>query len=320
MPELGELESVPIRSQWPDEARDFTPWLASDGLELLAATIGLPLVLEGTEQSIGPFSADVVCIAGTEDDPRRVVIENQYGRSDHPHLGQLLTYLAGKDAYTAVWIAEEFRDEHVAAVMWLNDNSGPEKSFWALEVQLWRIGQSLPAPAFAVIAAPNEVVKSAADSGQVLSEQRLGRLQFWEGFHQFLAKEQSEVKVSKPVSGSWVTNSIGRTGVYIGLVFTNYDLEHQRFVSDEVTRLEFVFTGPFAVERFDALSPQRETITAQLGLPVPVWYDRSSKDRKIFRQRLWPAGAADREAMYRWLYEQLLAFREIVVPRALELP
>ena len=90
---LGRLEPYPIKERWPNEDKDFTPWLAdAENLSLLGDTIGLSLTLIGMEQAVGPFYADIVCdAAGSDGEERRVVVENQYGRSDHNHLGKLLT-------------------------------------------------------------------------------------------------------------------------------------------------------------------------------------------------------------------------------------
>jgi len=109
MPDLGQLEKVDLRSVWNDEAGDFTPWLASEeNLDLLGNTIGIELELDSTEKSVGPFNADILR-KDTIDD-QWVLVENQLERTDHPHLGQLLTYAAGLDTVTIVWIARRFSD------------------------------------------------------------------------------------------------------------------------------------------------------------------------------------------------------------------
>ena len=116
---LGRLESVEPRDVWSSESEDFTPWLAqAENLKLLGETIGLDLELEAQEKDVGPFRADILCKETSSDD--WVLIENQLERTDHTHLGQLLTYAAGLKAVTVVWVARIFTEEHRAALDWLN--------------------------------------------------------------------------------------------------------------------------------------------------------------------------------------------------------
>jgi hypothetical protein len=122
VPSLGRLLQVGLREIWPGEAIQFTPWLAlPENLGLLGSTLGLQLIAERTEAAVGGFSADI--LARNAADNSVVVIENQLEQTDHTHLGQILTYLAGLDAKTVIWIARRVRDEHRAAVEWLNTNT-----------------------------------------------------------------------------------------------------------------------------------------------------------------------------------------------------
>ena len=118
---LGIFEKVDIRALWPHEAADFTPWLAkNENLRLLGDAIGIELKVKNTEVSVGPYSADIVAEdVNCGDD---VVIENQLGKTNHDHLGKLITYAANLDAKTLVWIAPDFTDEHRRAVDWLNNS------------------------------------------------------------------------------------------------------------------------------------------------------------------------------------------------------
>lgn len=153
---LGKLEKVELREAWVTEAGDFTPWLAQpENIQLLGETIGLEdLELAGQEQAVGPFRADIVCHATT--DNSLVLIENQLERTDHNHLGQLMTYAAGLQAVTIIWVAAHFTDEHRAALDWLNDITDDTFNFFGLEVELWKIGDSSPAPKFNVVSQPND--------------------------------------------------------------------------------------------------------------------------------------------------------------------
>ena len=175
---LGKLEAVDLRSIWSDEARDFTPWLA-EHLDELGAALRLDLQLTETEAAVGSFAIDV--LAEAEDGV--VVIENQLERTDHSHLGQLLTYAAGRDARVLIWITPEFRDEHRAALDWLNRWTSEEISAYGVEARLVRIGDSLPAPEFRAVAFPNDWSRQgrspAGDTG-LSGEEKDRRIRFFD--------------------------------------------------------------------------------------------------------------------------------------------
>ena len=165
--ELGRLEEVDLRAIWSDEARDFTPWLA-DHLEELGKALHLDMHLVEAEGAIGPFAADIIA----DGENGLVVIENQLERSDHGHLGQLLTYAAGRDARTLIWIAPELRDEHRAAINWLNRWTQREIAIYGVVVRAVRVENSLPAPVFLSVASPGSSrpirsVRRDSDQGEV---------------------------------------------------------------------------------------------------------------------------------------------------------
>ena len=134
---LGTLKNVNLREAWSHEAQDFTPWLA-DNLDRLSAAIGIPLELEGQEVSVDSFSADI--LARNPQNDSRVLIENQLEQTDHTHLGQILTYLAGLEAQVVIWVASSFRDPHISAVQWLNDDTVAPFAFFAVQVKAVQIG------------------------------------------------------------------------------------------------------------------------------------------------------------------------------------
>ncbi len=152
---LGRIERVSVRSIWPSESGDFTPWLA-ENLHFLGEAIGTELELEVEEKSVGSFRADILAKDISTDS--WVLIENQLGRTDHCHLGQLITYAAGLKAVTIVWIAEQFTDEHTAALDWLNTISDDSVCFFGVQVEVWSINEST-APKFNVVNRPNSWIK-----------------------------------------------------------------------------------------------------------------------------------------------------------------
>ena len=163
--ELGRLEGVEVRTVWEHEARDFTPWLL-DHADHLAETLGIDLELNQSEHSVGGFSLDLVGRDLTND--AVLIVENQLEGTDHNHLGQILTYAAGTDASSIVWIATSFREEHRQAIDWLNEQTRENIRFFGIELKVARIGTSLPAPLFNLVAQPNDSSRSAP-------QPRLGR-------------------------------------------------------------------------------------------------------------------------------------------------
>jgi hypothetical protein len=144
---LGRLTRVDLRNIWTSESSDFTPWLArEENLTVLGEALSIDLELEAQEKAVGPFRADILCKdIGTG---AWVLVENQLERTDHSHLGQLLTYASGLEAVTIVWIAARFTEEHRSTLDWLNKITDESFRFFGLEVELWRIGDSPAAPKF----------------------------------------------------------------------------------------------------------------------------------------------------------------------------
>ena len=204
---ISRLTKVSLREAWPHEAADFTPWLAKpENLELLGDAIGMKLELEAEEKSVGPFRADIVCrdlVRGAF-----VLIENQLECTDHSHLGQLLTYAAGLEVTTIVWIAKSFTDEHRAAIDWLNNKTPSDISLFGLEIELWRIGDSAMAPKFNIVCQPNDWSRSVTASIHN-SELRQFCTEYWSGVL-FALQEMGMNQVnSRPAGKQDMTFDVG---------------------------------------------------------------------------------------------------------------
>ena len=129
---LGRLQKVELHDVWVSESAGFKPWLAQpENMKLLGETIGIDLECEAQEKEVGPFRADILCKDTANDN--WVLIENQLERTDHTHLGQLLTYAAGLEAVIIVWIAERFTEEHRATLDWLNERTDEKINCFGLE-------------------------------------------------------------------------------------------------------------------------------------------------------------------------------------------
>ena len=196
---LSKLERVPLREAWKHEANDFTPWLAEeDNLNTLADALGLAeLELVATEHWVGEFKLDILCVSGDD----QVIIENQLEKTNHSHLGQILTYAAGTGAKKVIWVAESFRPEHVAALEFLNQNTTEELSFFAVEVELWRIGDSPFAPKFEVIAKPNDWAKTGREqtrSAANATPTKQRQLKLWTELVAKMSTAVPHIKPQKP--------------------------------------------------------------------------------------------------------------------------
>lgn len=183
MTEIGRLTEVAPREAWPGEAEHFTPWLAAH-LGELGQVLGLELEAVGSEAPVENFRADVLARDVTGE--ALVLIENQLERSDHRHLGQIMTYLAGLGARVVVWIATDFHEPHLAAIKWLNEHTVEPYAFFAVKLRVVRIGDSPLAPIFDVVERPNtwERRTQAAvrrSTGEVSEEGRSYR-EFWNAY------------------------------------------------------------------------------------------------------------------------------------------
>ena len=175
---LGALETANLRDAWKHEAQDFTPWLA-ENLDRLTNVLGIELEKEDTEVQVGPYRADIVARAPTDDS--RVVIENQLEEANLQHLGQVLAYLAGLEARIVVWIARDFDEAHLSAIRWLNDHTVDPYAFFAVRVRVVRIGDSPLAPVFEVLQRPSNWDRNVRDTATRgdLSDRGRHRRDFW---------------------------------------------------------------------------------------------------------------------------------------------
>jgi hypothetical protein len=192
-----------LREAWLHEERDFTPWLM-ENIDHIGDAIGIPLEAVGREIRVGPFEADIVAI--NPQDGTRVLIENQLEPADHRHLGQIMTYLAGLEISTVIWIAPRFSDEHLSAIKWLNDNTTERFSFFAVKLRVVQIADSPLAPILEVVQKPNGWERQlAAARRQTAGDSVLGdaRLAFWRDYIARCPAAEGQGIVQSRLSYSW---------------------------------------------------------------------------------------------------------------------
>ena len=134
------------------------PWILRHGLPRMRTwpywATRMEIAADETESAVGDFSADIMAAeAGTG---RKIIIENQLEDTNHDHLGKLITYASGKNANMVIWVVKHAREEHRAAIEWLNSHTDDEVGFFLCEIHLYRIDDSRPAVKFEVIEKPND--------------------------------------------------------------------------------------------------------------------------------------------------------------------
>ena len=254
---LGKLERIDPREYWKDEAKDFTPWLAQEeNLELLGDTIGLQIELQNTEILVGKYRADI--IARDVNSERTIIIENQLEKTNHDHLGKIITYASGLGAEIVIWICNSVTDEHRNAIDWMNEISNEQIAFFALEIELWRINESPPAPKFNIVCSPNEWAKTIKKSSinNETSGIRLLQGEFWEALKDYFEENGTFLKLSKPPFRNYYGIALGRAG--FGLNFT---------VNTHTNKLccEIYTNGKNAKIAFSLLEKEKEDIEAIIG-------------------------------------------------------
>jgi hypothetical protein len=204
MAELGRLVPLDPREVWPHEAHDFTPLLLENA-DALAEVLEIDLELSAAEHPVGGFSLDLVGRDLTNNCV--LIVENQLSATDHGHLGQLITYAAGTDARTIVWLAPAFREEHRQALDYLNGLGGEDHRFFGVEIGVVRIGGSIPAPLSKLRAQPNDWHAQVAAVAKTTSQQA-GKAPLYQAFWaRFLERVRTEhpdwTNARKPQTANW---------------------------------------------------------------------------------------------------------------------
>lgn len=304
VPGLGRLTEVPPREVWPHEAHHFTPWLLGN-VDVLSELLGMDLVLEVAEHPVGGFSLDLKGYDGSTGET--VIVENQLEVSDHTHLGQIITYAAGTDPTTIVWVTTGFRPEHRAAIDWLNERTDENTRVFGVVIRVVRIGESTPAPAFELVAQPNDwnkiVKKATARTNPELSQRGATYQEFWEVVTAKVSPEHPSWVRKSPSTGSYYDTHFGVPGVVGPLGWTRDGL---------VSQIYMLANDPaLAQTRFQTLFDSRKHFEEILG-ETPVW--DPMENRKATRVSLVSAytDIEDRAAwpdMIDWLIDSQVRLR-----------
>jgi hypothetical protein len=221
---IGKLQRVPLREVWKHEAHNFTQWLEQN-IDALNTAIDLNLVNVDREQAAGDFSIDLVA----EDDAGATwIVENQLEKSNHDHLGKIITYLTAMSARGAVWIVSDPRPEHVTAIAWLNESSSG--AFYMVKVEAVRIGESPAAALFTLIVGPSKEAKSVGLAKKEIAERYGIRKRWWTTLLERSAKVSKLHTHLAPGESSYLGTSSGVPGLYLNYVVGMNDCAAELYI------------------------------------------------------------------------------------------
>jgi hypothetical protein len=305
-PSLGRLTTVPPREVWTHEAHNFTPWVLQN-VDVLSDLLGMDLALDVAEHPVGDFSLDI--LGRDLSDDSVVIVENQLAQSDHLHLGQILTYAAGTNPKTIVWITTGFRPEHRAALNWLNEHTDPGTRFFGVEIDVVRIGDSAPAPNFRLVAEPNDWekhVRAATTAGPMSEASQLYK-GFWEQFRGRVVTEHPEWGARGGTRESaWSDVPTGTSGTTLCSAFRGGSL-----------RLELVFKAldpALNLARFEALHAKKDQFEQALGESAK-WDEMAGKQiARVYVSSPFDSVADVDQwpAMMDWLMDQHVRFKRAI--------
>lgn len=256
---IGKLTEVDVRTLWKHEQYDFSNWLAKpENIEYLNEILGLTLVDIDKEVYVGPYRCDLV--AKDEMSNAVIIIENQLESTNHDHLGKILVYASGLNASVIVWIVTEAKEEHRAAVEWLNNNTSEMVNLFLIELHAYKIGNSDPAPKFEVIEKPNDFVKRGkSKDNNDLNKSQSERLIFWERFNQIVVSRGKPFNPRKATTDHWYDVAVGTSEAHISIDLVNKEglIDVNLYISDNK-------------ELFDDLLSHKDEIEGKIGKEL-IW-------------------------------------------------
>jgi len=282
---IGKLKLVPLREIWKHEEHDFSSWLF-DNCEVLSDQIGLEISPIEKEKSVGPFKVD---IWAEDSNGRAVVIENQLERTDHDHLGKLLTYMSNLDAKVAIWVCIDPRPEHVAAINYLNEVVPGDTHFYLLKLQAYRIGKSEPAPLFTIEAGPSEERTAGGVVKKEFAERDKIRYAF---FEQLLERTNQVIDTFSSISPvgyqNWVNAGAGKFGVQWSLVAAKKTAHVNLFLCHSEYEVNKA--------RFEMLLSKKDELERDFGEALDWDFNESRKQQYV--KSFCPHGGTDDEAKW----------------------
>lgn len=226
--EVGKIKQVPLREIWKREDSDFTVWLENN-IDYLNDVLDFEVTIEEREKRVGSFSLDLY---GDDGMGGKVIIENQLEKTDHDHLGKVLTYLTNLDAHRAIWITPKPREEHGRAIDWLNEYTPGDIAFYLVKLEAIRIGDHpVAAPQFTVVKGPSEQIKQIGQEKKDSAARDAIRREFWGHFLERMAEKGDLYSGQKPPSIAWMSHGLGMSGININVYCTRKYVRGEVYLS-----------------------------------------------------------------------------------------
>lgn len=281
---IGKLTKVPLREIWKNEANDFSSWLA-ENIEVLSEKLDFSLSVVETNKTVGSFFIDILA---EDEGGRLVIIENQLEKTDHDHLGKIITYISSMDAKTGIWITSKPRTEHKKAIDWLNEITPADVQFYLIKIEAVRIEGSVAAPLFTIVAKPSVEGKLRGEEKKRLARRHVLRKKFWQ---QLLSKAKKKTGLHTNISPgiwSWVGTGAGKTGLIFNYVVT------KKYGACEL----YIDRGKgykrLNKKRFDTLYAHKSEIEKSFGRKLE-WERMEDKRASRIIKRFKEAGLYDEE-------------------------
>ncbi|MBR2506608.1 MAG: DUF4268 domain-containing protein [Bacilli bacterium] len=249
---LGRLKEIDVKKVWMHEQYDFSKWLSSEeNIKELGNILNLSLVDVETEKFVGTYRCDIIC--KDELTGKTVLIENQLEKTNHDHLGKIITYASGLDASVVVWVVSSVKEEHASAIEWLNKHTDDDLSFFLIELHAYTIGDSMPAPMFKVIEQPNDFSKKAKSMAKSpeLNLSQTKRLEFWNRFNDVLEERGKPFNKRKATTDHWYSVAIGSSECHISIDLVNreHKIRVGLWISDNKELYDYLFTNKQEIEQ-----------------------------------------------------------------------
>lgn len=308
--QLVDIKKIPVRDLWPNEEYDFTPWL-QENISKLGEALGMDLEVIDREVKVGPYSADLLARDNNiVSEQNKVVIENQYGKTNHDHLGKSITYASVLGANTVVWIAENFSEEHLRAMEWLNELSPEDIGFYAVQVELWKLSDTTANVRFTIVCQPNTLVREAADgiAKKDKNEHQLFMLKYWQDFRERLLEEKSITSAQKAQAQNWFDVSLGKSHIH---AYNNISRKHGDTIKSGV-----YIQHQIADSMLPFLEERKDEIESKLGFSL-VWdqnADRIDKVIYISKEGLNLDDDQDYNDSIEWLVEKTVTIKKVFSP------